>query len=145
MPTTDPQTAAELRFDLPTFEPGTVLLEQLSMLATAPTTGARLGRRFSRRAVAGFFAGLVLASSTAYAARDQIVPTFDSIIGHGQHHTTVVPRPHVSPGPSVPGNASSGGTQPSLGSGGTSGDSKQSGDSSGSTGGGQSGSGSGDG
>lgn len=98
MVTADPRLAAELRFDLREFEPGTVLVEQLSILAASPAVGTSTGKRFSRRAAAGLFAGVLVASGTAYAARDEIVPALNTIIGHSQRQAPVAPRHQQSPG-----------------------------------------------
>lgn len=97
MSSKDLSLSAELRFDLPEFEPTPVLVEQLSLLAAAPAPSASPTRRFSRRAVAGVFAGLLLASGTAYAARGHIAPVFDAVIGHGAQDPA-----HPTPPPSTP-------------------------------------------
>lgn len=96
MVTQDPRLSAELRFEFRPFEPGAVLVEQLSALAIVPAMGAVASRRFSKRAAAGLFAGVLLASGTAYAARDHI-PVLNSIVGESHHRAPVVPRPDPSP------------------------------------------------
>lgn len=101
MSSKDPSMSAELRFDLPEFEPDAVLVEQLSLLAAAPSATGVPTRRLSRRAAAGVFAGLLLASGTAYAARGHITPVFNAVIGHGSHHRAhPIPEPSASPTPS---------------------------------------------
>jgi len=97
MLTQDPRLAAELRFDTRELEPSSVLVEQLSVLAVTPGSGTPVGRRFSRRAAAGVFAGLLLASGTAYAARDQIAPAWHSIVGQSHHEAPPKPKPSVPP------------------------------------------------
>lgn len=97
MSTLDSRLATELRFGPPVLEPSRTLLEQLSALATASATAKPARRRSPKRAAAGMFAGLLLASGTAYAAHEQIEPVLSSIVGESRPAVPKAPHPSVSP------------------------------------------------
>lgn len=118
MSTEDSRLAAELRFELPAFEPDGTLLDQLSALAVAPSTATHAGKRIPKRAAAGAFVGLLLASGTAYAAHEQIEPVLNSIVGDNRPEMPRAPHPSMPPTgsgaatsnqPSPAGGASKGG------------------------------------
>lgn len=118
MSTEESRVATELRFELPAFEPDATLVEQLSALAVAPTKANLARKRIPKRAAAGVFAGLLLASGTAYAAHEQIEPVLNSIVGGNRPEMPRAPQPSMPPTgsgaatsnqPSPAGGASKGG------------------------------------